>query len=342
MIQIDRPLLDGFERAEISADDIDAGGRFTRRLAALNDTLSYRLCRRDISPASREGVMSIQAVRRDGCLRPAYNADRCAAEAMIIGRGQPHLYGFVVMLAGAMEMVGGPNGTALAHGAKSMVLQGLAGTRVTTSDDSARFVLWVDAARLERVLAAELDASPGRPLAFAPGVDWNAGPARTVLRLIETLVDELRDPDGLATDPVALETFTALLLQAILHRLEHNYTARLDGPHAAAAPRHLRRAEAFMHAAAERPVVLADVAAAAGCSLGSLHAAFRRFRDTTPLTALHDIRLQRAREALLAAGSNEPVRAIARRFGFTNPSRFIAAYGRRFGEHPRDTRRRGA
>jgi AraC-like DNA-binding protein len=141
---------------------------------------------------------------------------------------------------------------------------------------------------------------------------------------------------------VALETFTELLLQTVLHRLEHNYTTRLGGLRAAAAPRHLRRAEAFMHASADQPVVLADIAAAAGCSLSSLNAAFRRFRDTTPLAALHDVRLQRVREALVAAGSDETIRAIARRFGFTNPSRFIAAYGRRFGEHPRETCRRGA
>jgi transcriptional regulator GlxA family with amidase domain len=36
--------------------------------------------------------------------------------------------------------------------------------------------------------------------------------------------------------------------------------------------------------------------------------------------------------------SSEP--SIARRFGFTNPSRFIAAYGKQFGEHPNETRRR--
>jgi AraC-like DNA-binding protein len=68
--------------------------------------------------------------------------------------------------------------------------------------------------------------------------------------------------------------------------------------------------------------------------------AFRRFRDTTALGALRDIRLRCAREALLQAGDDEPTRAIARRFGFTNPSRFIAAYGRRFGEHPSETRRK--
>ena len=70
--------------------------------------------------------------------------------------------------------------------------------------------------------------------------------------------------------------------------------------------------------------------------------AFRRFRETTLLAALHGVRLQHVREALLTTCNDEPTRAIARRFGFTNPSRFIAAYGKRFGEHPNETRQRTA
>jgi len=70
-------------------------------------------------------------------------------------------------------------------------------------------------------------------------------------------------------------------------------------------------------------------------------AAFRQFRGVTPLTALHAIRLQRVREALREADDQIPTRTIARRFGFTNPSRFLAAYGKQFGEHPNEARRRG-
>lgn len=221
-----------------------------------------------------------------------------------------------------------------------MVLRGLAGTRIQTSDHSARLALWVDAARLENALAAGLGEPLRQPLGFSPGVDWSTGPAAPVGRLITHLFAELCDPYGIATDPCALETYTDLLVHTVLHRLEHNYGARLNRPAGAAVPGHLRRAEAFMHNAADRPIVLADVATAAGCSLGTLQVAFRRFRETTPLAALHDIRLQHVRETLLSAGNDEPTRAIARRFGFTNSSRFIAAYGKRFGERPNQTKQR--
>lgn len=132
-----------------------------------------------------------------------------------------------------------------------------------------------------------------------------------------------------------------LFLQTVLSRLQHNYTARLERPAGAAIPHHLRRAEALMHASADKPITMVDIAAAAGCGTATLYAAFRRFRDTTPLTVLHGIRLQHVREALQAADDAVLTRGIARRFGFTNASRFIAAYGKQFGERPNETRRRG-
>jgi AraC-like DNA-binding protein len=237
--------------------------------------------------------------------------------------------------------VAGPNGRGTGNAGNGLMLRGLAGTRLLSTDDSSRLVLWFDVARIERMLATLLGATPRRALAFAPAIDWSRPCPRRVRRLVAHLVEEMRDPDGLTSQPATRETFTDLFMQALLLGLDHNHSEAIARPKPTAIPTHLRRAEAFMHDAAERPISLADVAEAAGCGLGALQSAFRRFRDTTALGALHDIRLERAREALLAAEADEPTRAIARRFGFTNPSRFIAAYGRRFGERPNETRARG-
>jgi AraC-like DNA-binding protein len=338
VIQFDKPLLDTFSTVEILPDDLDMAGRFTRQLAAVNGKMLYRL--RGKGPLPRGSALSIQAMRREGSLRPCYNADRLGTEITLIGDGQPHLYSLTVMLSGAMELAGGPSGTAWSQGMRGMIVRGLPGTRLLTTDHSERLVLWIDGGRLERVLTALLDEPPRQKLDFLPSIDWASGPAAAVLRLLSHLIDELRDPNGLTSDPVALESFTDLLLYTVLYRLEHNYTARLGRPASAAIPSHLRRAEAFMHAMADRPVGLADVAAAAGCSLGTLQAAFQRFRGTTSLGALHNIRLQRVRAALRLAADDEPTAAIARRFGFTNPSRFGTAYAKRFGERPSEARQR--
>ena len=338
--QFDHPLLDTFDLVRISNEDLDVGGRFTRNLAAINGVMSFRIRDGQRPPMAAEQEISIQAMRREGSLTPCYNADRYGTDITVIGNGQPQLYGLIKMLAGGMQMVAGPNGTAAAHGTKGIVARGLPETRLLTTENNVRLVLWVDAGRLEQGLTAWNGEPPRQVLEFVPAIDWDAGPVGTLWRMIAHLEQELRDPFGLTTEPVALETFTDLLVQTILRRLRHNYTARLAHPSGVAIPAHLRRAEAFMHASADRPIRLADVAAAAGCSLSALQEAFRRFRDTTALGALRDIRLRRAREALVQASDDEPSRTIARRFGFTNPSRFIAAYGRRFGERPSETRRK--
>ena len=75
---------------------------------------------------AREREISVQAKRREGSLTPCYNADRYGTDITVIGDGQPQLYGFIKMLAGGMQMVAGPNGTAAAFGTKGIVARGLA------------------------------------------------------------------------------------------------------------------------------------------------------------------------------------------------------------------------
>ncbi len=146
----------------------------------------------------------------------------------------------------------------------------------------------------------------------------------------------LGNPTGLLSLPVAHESFADTLAHLVLARLAHNYIERMGRRAEAAVPRHLGRAEAFIEANAARPIAVADIAAAAGCGTRTLQDASRRFRDTTPLTAVTDARLRAARAALHAADDSEPVYHIVRRFGFTNISRFTATYRRRFGEDPQE------
>jgi transcriptional regulator GlxA family with amidase domain len=52
-----------------------------------------------------------------------------------------------------------------------------------------------------------------------------------------------------------------------------------------------------MRANADAPLRTDHVTDAAGCSVRALGAVFRRFRDTTPLAALHVIRLDRVQSS---------------------------------------------
>lgn len=331
-------LLNVFKTTEVRTEDLDKVGRYTRTFGDTSGANLYQLRDRHARPTAQD-ILSVHREARMGALRACYSVDHFGTDIEVVGNGHP-CYCLMAALSGGVALVGGPGGKAEANGTTGYVVRGLPGTRFVTGDRSERLVIWMDAARLERALQAQLGEPPREMLAFLPGANWTGGPGRVVWRMVQHLMEELRDPDGLAGEPVARETFTDLFLQTALSRLHHNYSARLERSTDTAIPRHVRRAEAFMRASADQPVTMPDVAAAAGCGTATLYAAFRRFRDTTPLAALHRIRLQQVREALQAADDGISIRSIARRFGFTNPSRFIAAYGKEFGEQPSETRRR--
>ncbi|MFS0893654.1 helix-turn-helix transcriptional regulator [Microbacterium sp. 179-I 3D3 NHS] len=99
------------------------------------------------------------------------------------------------------------------------------------------------------------------------------------------------------------------------------------------APVTVRRALAYIDENAHLPITVDDVAAAAFISTRGLQYAFRRALDITPAQALRRARLDGARREIENSGS-APVAAVARRWGFTHPSRFVAAYRAAYGAPP--------
>lgn len=334
----DQPLPDAFKLTEVRVEDLDKVGRYTRTFGDASGANLYRLRNRHARPAAHD-TLSVHREARMGDLRACYSTDHLGTDVEVVGSGHP-CYCLMASLSGGIALTGGPNGTAEAHGTTGYVMRGLPETRLATSDRSERLVIWMDAPRLERALQARLGEPAREMLAFSPGAEWAKGPGGAVWRMVQHLMEELRDPDGLGIDPIARETFTDLFLQMVLSRLHHNYTERLERSIDTAVPGYVRRAEAFMRASVDQPITVPDVAAAAGCRTATLYATFRRFRGATPLTVLHRMRLEQVREALRTADGSVSTGSIARRFGFTNPSRFVAAYGKEFGERPGETRRR--
>ncbi|MHC1558727.1 helix-turn-helix domain-containing protein [Actinomycetospora sp. C-140] len=105
-------------------------------------------------------------------------------------------------------------------------------------------------------------------------------------------------------------------------------------------PATLRRAVAHLEEHAAEDVDVADVAEVAGLGVRGLQMAFRRWRGTTPLGHLREIRLGRAHEELRAADPRTTTVAdVAARWHFTHPGRFSVTYRRRYGCSPSDTLR---
>lgn len=101
----------------------------------------------------------------------------------------------------------------------------------------------------------------------------------------------------------------------------------------------LRDAVRYIEAHAQDRPSVPDIAAACGLSQRGLQDVFARTLGTTPNRFLRDHRLDCVRRELLRAPGDDGVTPIARRWGFTNPGRFAAAYRDRFGEDPATTLR---
>ena len=106
------------------------------------------------------------------------------------------------------------------------------------------------------------------------------------------------------------------------------------------APRHVLLAEQYLRDHAREAPTLSELAGSAGVSVRTLNAAFREYRQCTPMQALREARLNGVRAELLAAPSGARVRGVAEAWGYANLGIFAAGYRSRFGESPSDTLRR--
>ncbi|MGQ7932354.1 anthranilate 1,2-dioxygenase regulatory protein AndR [Paraburkholderia sp. D1E] len=105
-------------------------------------------------------------------------------------------------------------------------------------------------------------------------------------------------------------------------------------------PHIVRVADEFMAQHLPMPLMLQDIASAAGVSIRTLGDAFQNFRNASPMTCLRQLRLDRARAALVASSGAVSIATIAMDCGFTHLGRFAISYRERFGESPSDTVRR--
>jgi AraC-like DNA-binding protein len=316
--------------------ELDERSHVSRRLPGSNACHTYQLRDRTRLRAAPSKVLSRYTARSVNALQLSHAGERFGVEVGIAGGGMG-AYCFSLIGAGRIALSVperhetfeiGP-GQGLVHG-------GQPGMKMLTADGTIRTNLWIGSHVFETALGASLGDSSRDPLVFEPVLDWATGVGASLRRLLQHVDEELARPDGLAENRVALVAFTDLFVHSALRGLPHSHSHRLVTGSRSPAPLHLRRAEEYFLAHADRPVRLEDAAAVAGCSVRTLQRAFLRFRGTTAHTALRAARLTRARADLMNDGAT--IGMVARQYGFTHSSRFAAAYARQFGgETPLNT-----
>lgn len=197
---------------------------------------------------------------------------------------------------------------------------------------------------LERLAAQTMGALGARPLDFdtIQVIDLERVP--TLWHHILMIYNDLQEPKPFLTGPSA-EHAEQILLHLLLQSIPNSHSGtQLSAPAHSAAPYYVRRVETFIREHAREQIDIEDLIRAAGVSARSVYLGFRRFRDTTPMAYLKEVRLNLARQALLEAPVNKsmPVTGIALDCGYENPSQFSRDYRIRFRETPTQTARRAS
>ena len=112
-------------------------------------------------------------------------------------------------------------------------------------------------------------------------------------------------------------------------------------PTAAAAGGVVRRAAQYVEDHLAEPITLADIAVAARVSPRGLQFAFQRELGTSPMAYVRRARLTEAHHDLVRADPSRgaTVASVALRWGFSNATRFSAAYRQAYGRSPSRTLR---
>ncbi len=197
--------------------------------------------------------------------------------------------------------------------------------------------------RIERVALerqfVQLYARPLRGgLEFAPDINAPLAPGADLRRLIDWLFAEASEGE-LLDHPLVAARIEETLMAALLGTLAHNQTQALrPSESSTVSPRFVLRAEVYMEQCAHEPLTAGAIAAHTGISVRSLFSGFRKYRDTTPMTYLKNLRLDKVRAELCAmSDARGSVTRTALRWGFSHFGQFSAAYRQRFGELPSQT-----
>lgn len=202
------------------------------------------------------------------------------------------------------------------------------------------FTVKLSKSGLETTLVQELGFRPGE-LHFSPRPVRLEGQAVAFAQLVRLICDDLDSGSSSFGHMRAVGAVEQALQRLLLAAVPHNHTDLFDAPASTPSPYYVRRVEAFIHEHARDPITLEEMIAVSGVSARSLHAGFRRFRDTTPMNYLKNYRLVLAHRQLRAGvDAGLSVTEVAMSCGFSHLSKFARDYLERFGERPSATLKR--
>ncbi|WP_167752883.1 AraC family transcriptional regulator [Pusillimonas caeni] len=210
--------------------------------------------------------------------------------------------------------------------------------RMRHERNAEKLFIRVERSAFEQQCAQYYGRPTGGPLNFSPAIPLHSPATRSLKRLLEWQLTEASE-GSLFDQPLIAAQFEEALMVSLLGTLPHNQDAARE-PLGAIAPGFVKRAEAYIEHNAHLPLTAGDIADHVGVSMRSLFAGYRKYRNTSPMQQLKEIRLNAVRAELSAPQPDTTVTQTALRWGFGHLGQFSAAYQQRFHELPSATLKR--
>lgn len=257
------------------------------------------------------------------------------------GFAAPGAYHVAVPVSGCFSVQQGHDDVVFATTGSAVFFDPARHIRVDAwSPDCQALTVKIDKQSLHQALESLLDRPLSRAPLFGPSVDVRNGPGRSWARLATWALLERDVSLGLLHRPLIRTRIERTLLEGVLLAAEHTHREELEAPAPPMRPASVKR---VMDAVQERPAEAYDagrLAQLAQVSVRTLQDAFRRHVGMSPMAYVYDVRLQRVRDELRAAGpGGTTVSDVAHRWGFVHLGRFASRYRERFGETPSRTLR---
>lgn len=211
-------------------------------------------------------------------------------------------------------------------------------SRIHHTRDTEKLVIRIELSLLEKLCQQHLGRTLRKRLEFRPDLALDTAKGQRWMRMVSWIYDSLSADDS-EVPPLLTGQFEQTLATMLLACQPHTYTAELcaDEP-TSIAPSFVKRVEHYIEEHAHEPITIVEMAEHVGVSSRSLFAGFRRFRNTSPMLYLKEVRLRRVHEELeKSCPGSVTVTAVAFRWGFNHLGHFTTDYKRRFGESPSET-----
>lgn len=309
----------------------------TRSPEEAREAIGRIFCPHFLIPRDRHGA-GFRAVHRSAGQRGfSLNFVSYGAEVEI---DPGELGGFFLLqipLSGAATVRCGTETALASPGCTASLLSPTLPTVMRWSDGCDKLIVLVERQAMQRQAEALAGRATGA-VEFATAVDLADATGRLLIGHVSLMVEAAEAIPAVAGDYFARlgESLASLLLAA----LPHSERAALDRPAPPACSAAVRRAEDWIRANIDRPIAVAEIAAAAGVGLRALQEGVRRERATTLTQVIETLRLERFRAGLTDPHSTGTVTEIAGIAGLGHLGRAAAAYRRRYGETPSETLRR--